>query len=215
VNLVKVSPKKFCNNHRVNSEPAFPLRTERLELRPLSDEDFAVHERLFGDPAVVRYLYDNVLEGDALREHFDKRWWRGVPPEGEWANLGVVVGGLCVGEVGFGLTSAVHGTCELGYVFSPEVAGLGFATEAIRATIELCLALWRPHRLVLRMDARNDRSAALARRLGFTLEAHFRENEFVKGEWTDEFCFALLAWEWPTAAAPVGLGRLEGREGAR
>jgi RimJ/RimL family protein N-acetyltransferase len=27
-------------------------------------------------------------------------------------------------------------------------------------------------------------------------EAHFIENEFVKGEWTDELVFAILASEW-------------------
>lgn len=27
-------------------------------------------------------------------------------------------------------------------------------------------------------------------------EAHLRENEFVKGEWTDEKAYAMLASEW-------------------
>ena len=27
-------------------------------------------------------------------------------------------------------------------------------------------------------------------------EAHFRKNEIVKGEWTDEIVYALLADEW-------------------
>jgi RimJ/RimL family protein N-acetyltransferase len=31
-------------------------------------------------------------------------------------------------------------------------------------------------------------------------EAHLRENEFVKGEWTDEAVYALLAREWRAAA---------------
>ena len=30
-------------------------------------------------------------------------------------------------------------------------------------------------------------------------EAHLRENEFVKGEWTDELVYALLAREWREA----------------
>jgi RimJ/RimL family protein N-acetyltransferase len=31
---------------------------------------------------------------------------------------------------------------------------------------------------------------------GMRLEAHLRENEFVKGEWTDELVYAMLAKEW-------------------
>jgi hypothetical protein len=29
-------------------------------------------------------------------------------------------------------------------------------------------------------------------------EAHLRENEWFKGEWTDEIDFAMLAQEWPS-----------------
>ena len=32
-------------------------------------------------------------------------------------------------------------------------------------------------------------------------EAHFRQNEIVKGEWTDELVYAMLADEWPAARA--------------
>jgi RimJ/RimL family protein N-acetyltransferase len=34
-------------------------------------------------------------------------------------------------------------------------------------------------------------------------EAHFRENEFVKGEWTDEVVFAVLEDEWRRAHGPA------------
>jgi RimJ/RimL family protein N-acetyltransferase len=33
-------------------------------------------------------------------------------------------------------------------------------------------------------------------RLGMRREAHFREKEFVKGEWCDELVYAILATEW-------------------
>ena len=34
------------------------------------------------------------------------------------------------------------------------------------------------------------------KRLGLRQEAHFVRNEFLKGEWTDELVFAMLAEEW-------------------
>jgi RimJ/RimL family protein N-acetyltransferase len=172
----------------------------------LRDDDLDLYHRLMSDPQVVRYLYEEVLDEARVRDHFERRRWVGVPTEGNWANLVVECGGRGVGEVGFGLSDATNGTCELGYVFSPEVAGLGLATEAVSALLRYCQELWSPHRFILRMDARNDRSAALARRLGFRLEAHHRENEFVKGEWTDELIFALLASELPVLLTPPRLG---------
>jgi RimJ/RimL family protein N-acetyltransferase len=33
-------------------------------------------------------------------------------------------------------------------------------------------------------------------RLGMREEAHLRENEIVKGEWTDELVYAMLEDEW-------------------
>ena len=33
-------------------------------------------------------------------------------------------------------------------------------------------------------------------RLGMCKEAHLKENEFVKGEWTDELIYAMLEDEW-------------------
>ena len=39
-----------------------------------------------------------------------------------------------------------------------------------------------------------------AQRVGFTLEGHLRENELIKGAWTDELVYGMLATEWPADA---------------
>jgi len=183
----------------VTADLVLPIYCGPLRLRALVESDASEHARLFAQPDVVRYLYEDVLEGDELRAHFEKRLWTGLPAEGEWANLAVVAGDQFLGEVGFGVSDAVHRTCEVGYVFYPEVSGFGYATEATRATVQLCVDVLGAHRVIARLDARNTRSAALAERLGFRREAHYVENEFVKGEWTDEVVYAILAREWTAA----------------
>ena len=62
--------------------------------------------------------------------------------------------------------------------------------------MQVCFDYLDAHRVTARLDARNDRSAALAERLGFRREAHYVENEYVKGEWTDEVVYATLEHEW-------------------
>jgi RimJ/RimL family protein N-acetyltransferase len=52
------------------------------------------------------------------------------------------------------------------------------------------------HRIIGRLDARNTASARVLERLGMRREAHFVENEIVKGEWTDEVVYAMLEDEW-------------------
>jgi RimJ/RimL family protein N-acetyltransferase len=52
------------------------------------------------------------------------------------------------------------------------------------------------HRVIGRLDARNAGSAAVLERLGMRREALLVDNEWVKGEWTSELVYALLAAEW-------------------
>ncbi len=52
------------------------------------------------------------------------------------------------------------------------------------------------HRIAGRLDGRNAASAAVLRSLGMRQEAHLVENEWVKGEWTDEIVYAMLRTEW-------------------
>ena len=45
-------------------------------------------------------------------------------------------------------------------------------------------------------DARNAASARLLERVGFTREGCLRQQTFLKGEWTDDLIYGLLATEW-------------------
>ena len=106
--------------------------------------------------------------------------------------------GLLLGDLTLCLRSVDHHQVELGYVFHPDAAGQGYATEATRALVDFAFTDLGAHRVFARTDARNHPSASLLRRLGMREEAHFREAEIFKGEWGEELVFALLDREWPT-----------------
>jgi RimJ/RimL family protein N-acetyltransferase len=97
--------------------------------------------------------------------------------------------------------SAEHGCAEIGYVFHPDARGHGYATEACAALLELAFDGLGLHRVIARVDARNDASCAVLRRLGMRQEAYLVQNEWFKGEWTDEIDFAILATEWRAGQA--------------
>lgn len=179
-----------------------PLTTERLELRALTMSDLDDHHRLFGDASVVRYLYEGQLPREKAVPHLATRVNPRPPGEGKWLNLAVTHDGHYLGEVGACLHSAEHRQCEVGYVFLPEARGHGFATEAAAAMVALCFESLGAHRVTARLDARNMASAAVAQRLGMRHEAHLRENEWVKGEWTDEAIYAITEEEWRRSHTP-------------
>jgi RimJ/RimL family protein N-acetyltransferase len=56
------------------------------------------------------------------------------------------------------------------------------------------------HRVIGRIDARNEASGRVVERLGMRREAHFVQNELLKGEWTDEVVYAVLDHEWQSRA---------------
>lgn len=121
------------------------------------------------------------------------------------AGLGVQIAveskatGLLVGDCYFQMLPDEAGQAELGYTFAADAQGRGLATEAVRAWLTYAFPAFDLHRVRALLDVRNDRSAALLERLGFRREGHFRQSGFYKGEWCDEYLYAILREEWGAA----------------
>jgi RimJ/RimL family protein N-acetyltransferase len=178
--------------------PDYPIVTERLLLRPLdakTDVD-AVH-RYASRADVCRYIPFEPRSREDVAAWLSKRS-AAIESEGQALGLAVVLRASdeLVGDIMLFYRSAEHRGGEIGYVFNPEHHGRGYATEACRALLALAFDGLGLHRIVARVDARNAPSIAVLRRLGMRPEAHLVQNEWFKGEWTDELDFAMLAAEW-------------------
>lgn len=188
--------------------PDLPIRTERLELRPLRMSDLDVFAELHALPEVVRYLYVDVLTREQSAARLAKvAEQTALRAEGDGLALAVILRetGEMLGQVVLIWTSEAHRGGEVGYVFHPRHAGHGYATEATRPLLAMGFEGMGLHRIVARADARNAASERVMQRLGMRREALFRANEWVKGEWTDEIVYAMLAEEW-TGAPEVTRG---------
>jgi aminoglycoside 6'-N-acetyltransferase len=111
-------------------------------------------------------------------------------------NLVVELEGRVVGDLVVFLKGEGHDMAEIGWVIHPDVGGRGIATEAATAMLDLAFGHYGVHRVFADLDARNPRSAALARRLGMRLELDSRADFWSKGEWTDSQRWAILVEEW-------------------
>lgn len=176
-----------------------PVRTERLVLRqidPIRDVD-AVHAYASLDE-VCRYIPWTPRTRDEVAAWLPNRCSVMIPKPGSGASLAIVRQdtGELIGDVMLMWGSDEHRTAEIGYVVNPAHAGHGYATEAAGALVDMAFGSLRLHRLTARVDTRNLASAGVLRRLGFRQEAHLLENEWFKGEWTDEYDFGLLEQEW-------------------
>ena len=183
------------------------MHTERLLLRPFEGGDLhALHETQ-SDEEVVRYLYHDARSIDEVRAVLARKI-AGVTIAGEGDGLSAAVvlreTGQLVADISLWLVSEGHQQAEVGFVVHPAHQRRGYATEAARPMLDFAFATMGVHRVVGRTEARNTGSARVLEKLGMRREAHFVENEWVKGEWQSELVYAVLATEWVRVRAPVG-----------
>ena len=83
---------------------------------------------------------------------------------------------------------------EIGYWVRTSQTGRGLATEAASRIADFAFQALQAERVEIWCDARNERSASVARRSGFALEARLvRSRRDSAGELDDELCFARFA----------------------
>jgi RimJ/RimL family protein N-acetyltransferase len=177
-------------------DPDYPIHTERLLLRPLTLADADDVHAYQSEPEVCRYIpYQPRTHAEVIA--FIERNRAVLEDEGQVLTVGVELPGTgIIGDFVLFWRSREHQTGEIGWVLSPSYSGRGYATEAARALLGLAFSDLKLHRVIARVDTRNDASARMCRRLGMRQEGHLVDNEWFKGEWTSEFDFAILDREW-------------------
>jgi RimJ/RimL family protein N-acetyltransferase len=65
---------------------------------------------------------------------------------------------------------------EIGYWVRTSLQGQGYITEAVNGITDFAFTVLHARRIEIRCDARNTRSAAVAERAGYTLEARFHHD---------------------------------------
>lgn len=185
------------------SNRLLPIRTERLALRNFRPTDLDSVERYLKLPEVQRYLAWKIRDRVQYREMLDIMCRQtALQRPGDILAVAVTLrdSGELIGQVSLVWADATAGQGEIAFALSPDWRGRGYAAEAVQAIIALGFDDLRLHRVFARTNARNHGSVALLRRLGFRLEAHFREHALYQGEWFDELHFAMLDREWKRGA---------------
>jgi RimJ/RimL family protein N-acetyltransferase len=190
---------------RLPYEFSAPVRTARLVVRAMTDEDVDDIHAYQSRSDVCRYLPFEPRSRDEVAQkvatYSAALVLRGDGDSWRLAVERVSDPGRVIGDVYFAVSDAANATGEIGWALHPSHTGSGYMTEAADAVLNIAFHELRLHRAIARLDPRNHESAALCRRLGMRQEAHFLEDGWFKGGWGDTAIYAILDREWGARAA--------------
>jgi ribosomal-protein-alanine N-acetyltransferase len=155
------------------------LDTERLVLRPLTMDDLDALASFYADPETMRFIGPGEAIGYDRSRLSLERMIAGFEAEG-YGQLGVErkEDGVFMGRCGLLLWDAASWTptliagakgpveTEVGYLLGRDYWGSGYATEAATAVRDWALERLSPERLIALIQPGNERSIAVAGKLG-------------------------------------------------
>lgn len=174
-----------------------PLLSPRVALRRFRPADGPAFGRYRSNPAVARYQSWTAPVLPAEAESLVREFAAGDPEQPGWFQYAIELRstGELIGDIGVDL-HANGMQAQIGFTLAAAHHGLGLATEAVGRLLDALFLDHGLHRVSAECDARNAPSARLLARLGFQEEGYLRANTWIKGEWTDDRLFGLLADEW-------------------
>ena len=173
------------------------IETERLLLRSITAKD---NEQVFSyrsDPETNKYQGFVPKELKEVDEFIAKNPSEFNQPE-SWFQLVIIEkeSNKIIGDLGIHFIGDDGFQCELGCTLSKKHQGKGFATDAMKITINYLFNVLNKHRIIGSVDPDNMDSIRLLERLNFRKEAHFKESLLISGEWVDDIRYGKLKSEW-------------------
>ena len=178
----------------------WPVRTERLSIRPCLPDDLEATWGFRGKPGVGEWLGQAHDDRAEYEQRFNDpdRMAKVLVVERD----GQVVGDqmLLIGDA-WGQAEVAEQAkatqAEIGWIIDPDHAGQGYATEGAAALLRICFESLRLRRVIAVSFADNVPSWKLMERLGMRREQYgVRDSLHRSRGWVDSVTYALLADEW-------------------
>jgi ribosomal-protein-alanine N-acetyltransferase len=163
----------------------FPeLKTERLLLRMIHDSDAEIIFRLYANEKVMLQRGEPVFENKSQAEKIIF-YWRKLFAQENGLRWGIVFRstGKMIGSVGFKKIEQQHLRAVMGYELDPDWWNRGIMTEAVKAVSDFGLNEMKLHSIEANITPDHVASRRVLEKLGYKMEAHYRENYFYEGWW--------------------------------
>lgn len=187
----------------------WPVRTDRLVIRPATAEDADAMFDIRSRPEVGEWLPILPTDRAVWAERF-------ADPDRLAMTLVFLLDGEIIGDLFLRVTDAwaqaevedraKRTQAEIGWVLSPEHGGRGYATEGARELLRICFEDLGLRRVVALSFADNVASRRIMEKVGMRQEEHaVRDSLHRTRGWLDGVGYAILVDEWR-----AGAGRPDG-----
>ena len=169
-------------------------------LRKFKESDAEVFFEYRTNPQVSLYQGEGWVNfGLEQAEEFVKEQMDSEPGKPDtWFQIAIELKdtGYLIGDLAIHTLPQDINQVEIGFALSPIYQNIGFGIEVVRALLGYIFNVLNKHRVIAITDVRNKPSIKLLEKVGMRKEGHFIKNVWNKGEYTDEYSFALLKEEW-------------------
>lgn len=187
-------------NHKTKP---FLLSSKRLLIRPPKDRDMRLLNRAVSDSFELLHEWMDwaghlqTIEETANFIQYSKKCWSKDNPKELCLLIFDRQEENLIGVASFNTIDWRVPMVEIGYWINSRYSGQGFITEAVNLLTRHAFSAWGVKRIEIRCDTENLKSAAIPKRLGFLLEAHFKNHRIqpVSKQLSGTLVFALYTPE--------------------
>ncbi len=176
----------------LNFKPFPTLFTNRLELRQFTKADLNDYYLIRSDAKVMAALDKNpnsFLETEALMETMQKRIEENLAID--WV-ICFKENKKLIGYIGFHNIDTIHKRAEIGYALFFDFHQKGIMNEVIKAVINYGFSIINLHSIMANTNPVNTASQNILLTNNFVKEAHFKEDFYFNGSFTDTYIFSLI-----------------------
>jgi len=174
------------------------IETDHLSLRTIALSDSEQVFKYRSDFKINQYQNWIPKTMSEVRDFIENKVSFEIDQPDTWHQLVIIKkdSNELIGDIGIHFLDWDNYQVELGCTIDKQSHGKGYATEALRGTINYLFDKLNKRRIIASVDPRNQKSIQLMERLGFRKEAHHKESILINNEWIDDLIYAILAHEW-------------------
>ena len=173
----------------------YSLQTERLYLEEVTPAHIPLFFRLHSIPQVDRFNTMGIPKSPEITEEI----LRPALDDQQNTSRKKIIWAVFlksdqsfIGEMGMSYSGPKYRRGEIHYLLDPQYWGNGYATELVKALLDFGFKEFKMHRIEAGVAIENKASIRVLEKVGMQLEGRHRKILPIRGEWVDNFHYAIL-----------------------